>query len=70
MDDLDALPGGSFIRQGLADLARGRETEAALLVLIGAPRLTRLGLPLPAAAPPFVEHRLYERLARAVRPCP
>ena len=50
------------MRQGLADLEAGRETEAALLVSIGAPRLRRLGF---AVASPFPEpeHRLYARLA-------
>ena len=65
--DFDALPGGDFIRQGLADLEAGRETEASLLVLIGADRLRRLGLDIPAhRAPgndPHVEHRLYMRFA-------
>jgi len=61
--DFDRLPGGPLIRQGLADLAAGRETDASLLVLVGAPRLTRLGISVPSPAPQ-VEHRLYERLSR------
>ena len=60
--DFDRLPGGSLVRQGLMDLADGRETPASLLVLIGAPRLKRLGLRLPEEIPPLVEHLLYERL--------
>jgi hypothetical protein len=60
--EMENLPGGSLIRDGLADLAAGRETEASLLVMIGAPRLRRLGFEIPAESPPFVEHRLYERL--------
>jgi hypothetical protein len=60
--DFDRLPGGALIRQGLDDLAAGRETEASLLVLIGSPRLKRLGLAVPATPPPLVEHRLYDRL--------
>ena len=61
--DLEGLPGGTMIAEGLADLHAGRESTAALLVLIGRPRLQRLGLeiPLPGIAHP--EHRLYERLA-------
>ena len=61
---LDHLPGGELIRQGLDDLAHGRESEASLLVLIGAPRLRRLGIEVPVVAGPGItEHRLYERLA-------
>lgn len=67
------LPGADLIEQGLRDLAGSHETEAALLVLIGAPRLQRLGVEIPAApsawsAPPrdpSPEHRLYARLADA-----
>lgn len=61
-----------LIEQGLRDLSAGAESEAALLVLIGAPRLRRLGLDVPEgprewSAPPrdpSPEHRLYQRLAR------
>jgi len=51
------------IAQGLDDLAHGRESVAALLVSIGAPRLASLGLTVPT---PFEqpEHRLYALLAR------
>ena len=63
--DLSALPGGELIRQGLGDLAEGRESDAALLVLIGAPRLRRLGLELPTQSTPGAEHRLYHLLARS-----
>ena len=62
--DFERLPGGTLIRQGLADLEEGRETEASLLVLVGSPRLTKLGIPVPRDAPPQVEHRLYEHLSR------
>jgi hypothetical protein len=61
--DLMAFPGGDLVQEGLADLARGAETIPALLVLIGAPRLRRLGLPVPQTTIPIPEHRLYERLA-------
>lgn len=71
--DTSGLPGAHLIEQGLQDLAAGCESEAALLVLIGAPRLTRLGLSVPNppaawfAAPhdPSPEHRLYALLARS-----
>jgi len=48
--DFSGLPGGELIRRGLKDLAAGRESEEALLVLIGAPRLRRLGLDVPEAS--------------------
>lgn len=49
------------MRRGIADLERGVESVDALLVSIGAPRLSRLGFDIP---PPFPspEHRLYELL--------
>ena len=58
----ESLPGADLVEQGLADLAVGRDSIPALLVSIGAPRLRRLGLALPAplARP---EERLYLRLA-------
>jgi hypothetical protein len=52
-----------LIREGLEDLAAERESEAALLVLIGAPRLRRLGLDVPQSVLSMPEHRLYNRLA-------
>jgi hypothetical protein len=57
------LPGRDLIEQGLADLAGGTETAAALLVSIGAPRLRQLGL---TVVDPICggEHRLYELLSR------
>ena len=60
----DAIPGEGLVRQGLADLRAGRETEAALLVSIGAPRLRRLGFDV-ASPLPDPEHRLYEHIARS-----
>ena len=63
--DFDRFPGGALVRQGLEDLAAGRDSEGALLVLVGAPRLRRLGIDVPPAAHARVEHRLYERLAQA-----
>jgi len=58
------LPGGDLIEEGLEDLRAGRESAAALLVSIGAPRLRRLGLDVPAPFP-RPEHRLYALLARS-----
>ena len=63
--DLSGFPGGQMIEKGLADLAGGGETEESLLVLIGAPRLQRLGFDVPddvhQVSP---EHRLYALLSR------
>ena len=60
----DSLPGADLIAAGLNDLHAGRETIAALLVAIGAPRLRTLGLELPPNLPEKPEHRLYDLLAR------
>jgi hypothetical protein len=61
---LDSLPGGDLVAAGLEDLLAGRETVAALLVAIGAPRLRNIGLKLPDHLPENPEHRLYELLAQ------
>jgi hypothetical protein len=63
MEVVEHLPGSDFIEQGLADLERGRESVAALLVSVGAPRLRRLGFRIPRTLP-SPEHRLYALLAR------
>lgn len=55
------LPGADLIEQGLSDLEAGIESKAALLVAIGAPRLSRLGLRVPMAIPE-PELRLYHLL--------
>ena len=60
----DALPGADLIESGLNDLRAGRETVAALLVAIGAPRLRNIGLEIPDNLPPNPEHRLYDLLAK------
>lgn len=56
-----ALPGGDLIERGLADRASGICSIEALLVSIGAPRLTRLGFEVPDPIP-AAERRLYDRL--------
>lgn len=57
------LPGTELVEQGLADLKANRETEAALLVLIAAPRLKDLGIEVPTRDfPRPYEHQLYTRL--------
>jgi hypothetical protein len=61
----DALPGWPLVRDGLDDLAAGRNSSVeALLVLIGAPRLRSIGLDVPAADVPDPDHALYHLLAR------
>ena len=57
------MPGVDLIETGIADLNRGIESVEALLVSIGADRLSQLGLPVhsPITRP---EHRLYAELAR------
>ncbi len=59
-----ALPGEELVEKGLADLARGEESVEALLVSIGAPRLTRIGLRIVRPIP-TPEHRLYALLSRS-----
>ena len=59
-----ALPGAELIEAGLIDLSEDRETVAALLVAIGAPRLRRLGIELPTTLPENPEHRLYDLLSK------
>ncbi len=59
----DALPGADLIRDGLRDLASGVESIPSLLVLIGAPRLRRIGFDVPADTPYYPEDRLYAKLA-------
>jgi hypothetical protein len=61
--DLTTLPGGDLVQQGIEDLTGGVESLPALLVSIGAPRLRRIGLPVPATVIPTPEHRLYLLLA-------
>lgn len=60
---MDSLPASEFVTTGIADLQSKRETVAALLVAIGAPKLRKLGLNLPVALPSNPEHRLYDLLS-------
>ncbi|MGH2446320.1 MAG: hypothetical protein ACRDGD_09825 [Candidatus Limnocylindria bacterium] len=60
----EGLPGYELVREGLEDLARSdRLTIAGLVVAIGAPRLSRIGLEIPADLPDNPEHRLYQLLS-------
>lgn len=56
------LPGAELVAEGLADLQARRESDAALLVSMAAPRLRLLGIPVAA---PFddPEAHLFDRLA-------
>ena len=56
------LPGFDLVRDGLRDLAAGRESDAALLVSIAAPRLRLLGIPVRRPLPD-PEDALFARLA-------
>ena len=58
-----SLPGQDLIEHGLDDLATGRESVAALVVLVGAPRLRRLGLTVPEGGTEKPEVRLFQKLA-------
>lgn len=62
--DVDGLPGADLVLQGIADLERGRDTIAAALAQMAAPRLRTIGLEVPrtqSGRP--AGHRLYELLA-------
>ncbi len=59
-----SLPGHDLVADGLADLAGGRETAAALLVTMASPRLRALGFDVPECGPAEASHRLYELLER------
>ena len=57
--DFARLPGGDLVEKGLKDLSAGELTREALLVLVGAPRLRRIGFVVPAAGVASPEHALY-----------
>ena len=64
--DCRALPGADLVEAGLRDLAAGRRTVHALLVLVGAARLRRIGFDVPMGDEGDVarpEHALYLELA-------
>jgi hypothetical protein len=64
VDGEDGRPGADLIQQGLRDLAGGVHSAAALVVLIGAPRLRELGFAVPFSGVGNPEHALYDLLAR------
>ena len=55
------LPGGDLIAQGLTDLKAGKKTLPSLLVSIGSPNLSRMGL-LDCKPFPDAEMELYHLL--------
>lgn len=62
--DFTGLPGETLFRQGLEDLAGGRESVGALLVQIGAPRLRLLvALLPPMTGNADADRRLYRLLS-------
>jgi hypothetical protein len=61
---LEELPGSDLIAAGIEDLSRGIHSIPALLVSVGAPRLTRLGILVPDPIPD-PERRLYDLLHQA-----
>ena len=61
--DSPLLPGEDLVNEGLNDLKEGRDTEAALLLLVAGPRLRSLGVPVPDQdSPRPFEHLLYEKI--------
>lgn len=56
------LPAGELLDTGLRDLKAGVKSVEALLVLVGAPRLARNGIQVPAgfALTQLPEHELYD----------
>jgi hypothetical protein len=60
------LPGEEYVREGFADLAAHRESVAALLIEIAAPRLRLAGLSVPEIPARTVdaEIRLYRLLGQ------
>lgn len=63
--ETDTFPGDDLVQEGLRDLRQGIESIPALLVSIGAPRLRRLGLPVPDTVIVCPEMRLYQKLAES-----
>jgi hypothetical protein len=59
------LPGADLVGRGSEDLREKRESEEALLVSIGTPRLRSLGIELPQTIS-GPEHKLYFLLANGL----
>ena len=61
----ESLPANDLVRLGVEHLSKGVESVPALLVSIGAPRLRKLGLPIPEEIITSPELKLYELLSRS-----
>ncbi len=61
--EMSPIPANELIVAGIEDLRSQRETIAAFLVAIGAPKLRSLGLDIPEDLPSNPEHKLYDLLA-------
>ncbi len=63
---LAGLPGADLVIRGLKELVEAQPTECALLVLVAAPRLKRLGIEVTAREdiPRPYEHQLYSHLEK------
>ncbi len=62
--NVDGLPGADLVQQGIEDLEQGRDTIAAALTQMAAPRLRAIGLEVPrtrSGRP--AGHQLYDLLA-------
>jgi hypothetical protein len=59
------LPGHELVSEGLADLAKGGESESGLLVAMAAPRLRAMGFDVPEGGGERPSHRLYELLSES-----
>lgn len=74
VNEFQRLPGADLIEQGINDVRCGRESHAALLVEIAAPRLSALGIEVPSnptsqeQPQEQPEHRLYRALSDQADP--
>lgn len=57
-----ALPGASLIARGFAEARRGEQTVHSLLLVMGKPRLERLGVIAPLRAEPDAGLKMYALL--------
>lgn len=60
---MEQLPGADLVVEGVDDLREGRDTPAAALVRMAAPRLRTVGIDVPPVDGGNPGHRLYELLA-------
>jgi len=64
MTERSQFPGEDLVSEGLKDLNQGITSQAALLVLIGSPRLRRMGISIPFPFDKITspEHALFSKL--------